>query len=76
MADISKITTLDGTTYNIKDTTARNGLVSAMSAAEAEAGTATTARSITAAVLKDAILTHSYWQYNSSTDSIDLIFPS
>lgn len=76
MADISKLTLLDGNTYDIKDTTARNGLVSSMSTSEAETGTATTARSITAAVLKDAILTHSYWKYNSSTDSIDLIFPS
>ena len=76
MADISKIKTLDGTTYDIKDATARNGLVSAMSASEAETGTSTTARSISASVLKGAILVHSYWQYNSATDSIDLIFPS
>ena len=33
MADISKIKTLDGTTYDIKDATARNGIPSASSAA-------------------------------------------
>ena len=76
MADISKITTLDGTTYNIKDTTARNGLPSAMTESEATTGTGTTARTISPVVLKTAIQAHGYWQYNSTTDSIDLVFPS
>lgn len=72
MADISKITILNGTTYDIKDTVARIP----MATAEAEAGTSTDNRMISPAVLKAAILAHSYWQYNSTTDSIDLIFPS
>ena len=72
MADISKITTINGTTYNIKDAVARIE----MTKAEAEAGILTDKRMISPAVLKTAILAHSYWQYNSATDSIDLIFPS
>lgn len=76
MADISQIKTLDGTTYDIKDTTARGNIPSSMSSSEATTGTATTARSITASVLKEAIIVHQYWQYNSTTDSIDLVFPA
>lgn len=40
MADISKITTLDGTTYNIKDTTARSSIPSAATATPLVDGTA------------------------------------
>lgn len=40
MADISKITTLDGTTYNIKDATARSSVPSAATAAPLMDGTA------------------------------------
>ena len=34
MADISKITTLDGTTYNIKDATARNSMLPSVSSSD------------------------------------------
>lgn len=40
MADISKITTLDGTTYNIKDATARSSIPSAATATPLADGTA------------------------------------
>lgn len=72
MADISQIKVLDGTVYDIKDSTARQ----TMTSAEATAGTSTSARMITPAILKEAIQAHSYWQYNATTDSIDLVFPS
>lgn len=50
MADISKITVLDGTSYDIKDATAREEL--------------------------ETLSVSLYWQYNSTTDTVDLIFPS
>ena len=46
MADISKITTLNGTTYNIKDATARNSIPAAASANPLMDGTAAVGTSI------------------------------
>ena len=61
--------------------TARTNIgVTDMTAAEASTGSSTTAKMISPAVLTEAIQVHAtaiqYWQYNSSTDTIDLIFPS
>lgn len=76
MADISSITLLDGVTYNLKDAEARNSIPVEMTSSQAQAGTSSISMSISPSILKEAILTHSYWQYNSTTDSIDLIFPN
>ena len=58
-------------TFTATDTT-----YSGMTSSEAIAGTDTTNKLVTAAILKDAVQAHNYWQYNSTTDTIDLIFPS
>ncbi len=62
MADISKIKTLEGTTYDLKDATARSLL---------------NGHSINSDVPANAVFTDTtYWQYNPTTDTVDLIFPS
>ncbi len=67
MADISKIKTLDGSTYDLKDATARSALVYPVKGTQSSA-TASWTGSVGVSALYDGLTIAYYLPYNSSSN--------